>query len=149
MATIANKKEAATEKVFFLKGGASHGYGYAPGEFGLVRKSDLNDEEYTDKNGGKHKKKGLRSLGIVRDATDAEYKEFTASVEAELAARNPGPASSAARSAASPAAPASSPEILSALAEFSQAIERLNGRIDALETKLASQEPAGEDPAKK
>lgn len=81
------KNQVPTEKVFFIKSGAAYGYGYAAGEFGLVHKDKLDDQPFKDDKGKDHVKKGLLSLGVVRAATQQEYDNFNAEVEAELSIR--------------------------------------------------------------
>lgn len=60
-------------KVHFTKAGTPYGYGYAAGEYGVVREEDFKDSTYTDDKGKQHVKPGLLSRGIVRQASDAEY----------------------------------------------------------------------------
>ncbi len=83
------RNQVPTEKVFFIKSGAAFGcgYAYAAGEFGLVHKHELHDEPFKDDKGKDHVKKGLLSLGVVRVATQKEYDDFNAKVEADLALR--------------------------------------------------------------
>lgn len=68
-------------KVLFIKAGTPYGYGYTAGEFGLVREEDFKDKPYKDEKGNDHVKKGLQSLGVVRQATDTEYAEAIGKVE--------------------------------------------------------------------
>lgn len=75
------------KKVLFIKAGTPHGYGYAADEFGLVSEEDFKDKPYKDEKGNDHVKKGLQSLGVVRLATDAEYDEAIAKVEAMVQTR--------------------------------------------------------------
>lgn len=84
------RNQVPTEKVFFIKSGAAFGcgYAYAAGEFGLVHKDELDDQPFKDDKGKDHVKKGLLSLGVVRVATQKEYEDFNAKVEADLALRS-------------------------------------------------------------
>lgn len=131
---MAKAQTASTEveKVFFIKGGSAYGYGYAPGEFGIVRKDDLKDRDGTDRQGKPKTIKGLLSLGVVRIATDAEYNDFIKGVEEEVARRNRGGITDTA-GAGRMAPPGVSPEMLLALSDRLDASER---NADALEAEL-------------
>lgn len=96
-------------KVYFIKAGTPYGYGYAIGEFGLVRKEDMDDRTYTDEKGKEHVKPGLLSRGIVRQATESEYQKAMG-VEAEKVAARAPKAPKAAKASGKAAKQAEGPE---------------------------------------
>lgn len=87
-------------KVYFIKAGTPYGYGYAAGEFGVVRKEDFEDGVVKDKQGKEHLKQGLLSRGIVRPAGEAEFQRGAEAQEEKAAAKVPGKAKKPAKSAA-------------------------------------------------
>lgn len=76
-------------KVYFIKAGTPYGYGYTAGEFGLINDADLKDTKKPDGKGGEVTIKGLASLGVVRVATEQEYNEAIAGLQAKTDEKKP------------------------------------------------------------